>query len=74
MSAASKIIWYSQTPDARIRTQANERATKMGGTSVQLVDLVAPVGKYFLSITDRKSTLADDIARYGLRAVLDNLK
>lgn len=74
MSVASKIIWYSQTPDAVVRSQANERATKMGGTSVQLVDMVAPVGKYFLSITDRKSTLADDVSRHGLQDVLKKLK
>lgn len=74
MSAANKIIWFSQTPDAVVRTQANERATKMGAESVQLVDMIGPVGKYFLSITDRKSTLADDIARDGLKMVLSNLE
>ncbi len=74
MSAASKIIWYSQTPDAIIRTQANERATKMGAKSIQIVDLIAPVSKYFLSITDRKSTLADDVARNGLKEVLQGIK
>jgi len=74
MSVASKIIWYSQTPDAIVRTQANERATKMGAKSVEIIDLVAPVGKYFLSITDRKSTLANNVARYGLRAILNKLK
>ena len=56
-----------------VRTQANERATKMGAKSVQIVDLLGPVGKYFLSITDRKSTLADDVARHGLRGVIERL-
>jgi len=74
MSVASKIVWYSQTPDAIVRTQANERATKMGGKSVQLVDLITPVSKYFLSITDKKSTLADDVARRGLQMILSNLE
>ncbi len=73
MSVASKIIWYSQTPDAIVRTQANERATKMGSKSVQIVDLIAPISKYFLSITDRKTTLADDVARHGLKEILQEL-
>jgi len=73
MSAASMIIWYSQTPDAVVRTQANERATKMGAKSVQIVDLITPVSKYFLNLTDRKSTLADDVARYGLKEVISKL-
>lgn len=67
---AAKMIWYSHTPDAIVRTQANERATKMGAKSTQIVDMISPVGKYFLSITDRKSTLADDVAKHGLKKVL----
>ncbi len=74
MSVATKIIRYSQTPDAIVRTQSNERATKMGAKSVQIVDMIAPVGKYFLSIATRKTTLANDVARDGLRAVLESLK
>jgi len=73
MSVADKIIWYSHTPIARIRTQANERATKMGAGSVQLVDIHTPTGKYFLSITARKTNLAEDVARTGLKSVLSRL-
>lgn len=73
MSAADKMLWFSHTPDAVVRTQANERATKMGAKSVQLVDMIAPVGKYFLNIIDRKSTIANDVARDGLKLVLSNL-
>lgn len=73
MSAAGKIVWYSHTPDAVVRSQANERATAMGGRSVQVVDMVAPVGEYFLGLTERKMAVAEDVSRRGLRAVIDGL-
>lgn len=74
MSAAGKIVWFSHTPNAVIRAQADERATAMGGDSVQVIDIIAPVGEYFVGITDRKRTLADDLSREGLRAVLDRMR
>lgn len=74
MSAASKIVWYSHTFDAVTRSQANERATAMGGESVQIVDIVAPVGGYCLKLTDDKTELADDVSRNGLKAVLEGLR
>lgn len=73
MSAASKIVWYSATPDAIIRSQANERASKIGGKSIQIVDMIAPVSKYFLKLTDGKTALADDVSRNGLKTVLGGL-
>lgn len=74
MSAAGKILWYSETPDATVRSQANERATRWGGKSAQVVDiLVGPVGRYFLSLCERKTALAEDLTRSGLRAVLEGL-
>lgn len=74
MSAASKIIWYSHTFDAVTRSQANERATMMGGKSVQIVDMSSPVGDYCLKLTTEKRTLADDISRHGLKKVLEDIK
>ena len=74
MSAAGKIVWYSHTPDAIVRNQADERATAMGGRSVQVVDIVAPVGDYFLGLTARKTGLADDVGRRGLREVLERMR
>ena len=73
MSAASKIVYFSHVPRAVIRGQSMERATKMGGQSVQLVDLLTPVGEYFLSLTDKKIALADDVSRTGLRGVLERM-
>jgi SNF2 family DNA or RNA helicase len=75
MSAASKIIWYSHTPDNIVRTQADERATAIGGDNVQLIDLVVndSVDTYYLELLDDKRTLADDISRFGLRKVLERI-
>lgn len=75
LSAADKIIWYSQTHTARVRNQANERATAVGGKSKQIVDLVMPGGvdEYYLQLTNTKTELADDIARHGLKRILEGL-
>lgn len=71
LSAASKIIGYSHTFDAILREQANERATKMGGENIEMVNLVAPgIDEYILKRVREKVTLADDIAGRGLQAVL----
>jgi len=42
LSAADTIIWYSHTDDIVIRSQANERATEKGSSSVAVIDLVVP--------------------------------
>jgi hypothetical protein len=76
MSSASKIIWLSQTPNNIVRTQANERATKVGGEPTQLIDIIAPnsVDTYYLGLVEDKRTVADDISRHGLRAVLERIQ
>lgn len=73
MSAASKIVYFSHVPRAVVRGQSMERATKMGGDKVQLVDLLTPVGEYFLGLTDKKIALADDVSKTGLKGVLEGL-
>lgn len=74
-SAASKIVWYSHIPDNIVRSQADERATAIGGNNVQLIDFVVPnsVDSYFLELLDNKRTIADDVARYGLKAILERI-
>lgn len=73
LSNAKKIIWYSQTPDAVVRSQASERATKVGGTSVEIIDIMCPHGidEYYKGITTKKTAVADDVARRGLQLVLE---
>jgi superfamily II DNA or RNA helicase len=75
INAAEKIIWYSQTPSAIVRTQANQRATKIGTEKKNVIDLIWPGGadEYFLSLTNDKTELADDIARRGLQTVIQSL-
>jgi SNF2 family DNA or RNA helicase len=75
LSTATKIIWFSQTPDAIVRQQANERATAVGKGSVQIVDLITPGGTdwYFKKITEKKVTMADDMSRRGMLNVLKDL-
>ena len=74
MSAAGKIVWHSMTPDATVVSQANERATRWGGGSAQVVYVLGPVGRHFLSLCERKTTLAEDLSRSGLRAVIEGLR
>jgi len=75
ISAAELIYWYSQTASATIRNQANERASKAHAKKKVVLDATMPKGTddYYLSLTDRKTTLADDISRYGLQALIERL-
>lgn len=72
LSGADKIIWYSHTPDAVVRFQADERATEVGGQNVPVVDFRAPgVDEYILDeILLPKAETAEDVARTGLKEVL----
>lgn len=75
-SAADVIIWYSQTPDAIVRNQASERATKVGKKSVQIVHLIVKggVNERWKKLTDEKTTLASDMSREGLQRILRSLE
>ena len=73
-SAAGKMLYYSQVFSARVRAQSMERATKMGGTSVQVVDLMTPTSRYIRDQNAKKSSVAEDVARNGLRRVIEGLR
>jgi hypothetical protein len=74
LSAAGKIVWYSHTFDAVVRSQADERATAVGGQNVPVVDLVAaPVDEYVLDTVAEKVDVADEVSRRGLKAVLEGI-
>lgn len=71
MSAAHIIINYSHSFKARLRAQAEERATKIGGANIRLVDFVAPgPDSYILKTTRERREVADEIAGSGLRELL----
>ena len=75
MSVAEKIIWYSGTPSATVRKQAMARASKIGGHSIQVIDLVVPGGidEYFLELITKKSTIAEDMKRFGITELLGGI-
>lgn len=75
-SAAGKIVWYSQTPSARLYAQAAERATKIGGKKIQVIDLVAPGGvdARWRKMRMEKIERASGMTREGMREVLESLE
>ena len=74
LSSAAVVIWYSHTFDAIVRSQADERATKIGGRNIKVVDLVTPgLDPYILDTIQRKTSIADDVAGRGLRAILNDI-
>ena len=79
LSAADTIIWYSHTFWAMMRRQTDERGTKMGGTATTVVDISAKgirdgVDGYILDNQSGKRSMADDLARGGLKRVLEQLE
>lgn len=71
LSAADKIIWYSHTFDAIVRSQADERATAMGGGNVPVVDLTAGrTDDYVRNNVKNKVDVATSLSREGLKKVL----
>ncbi|MEO1208370.1 MAG: hypothetical protein AAFX78_02410 [Cyanobacteria bacterium J06638_20] len=74
-SRARAIINHSHVMDAVIRSQSVERATEMGGDAIDVVNVRAPgIDDYVLDeILSPKVALADQVARTGLRAVLNRI-
>jgi len=66
---ASTVLWYSHTYDLIHRQQANERATYVGGDSVDLVDLVVPssVDVTILQAQAEKRNIKEELAGVGMR-------
>lgn len=75
LSAASKIVWYSHTFDAIVRSQADERATKVGGKNIEVVDIAASgVDEYILENLSNKRDIAKAISEDGIMQVLERIK
>jgi hypothetical protein len=69
------MMWYSHTFDAIVREQGDERATEVGGKNILRVDLIAPgIDQYILGNVDDKLTVADAVARTGMKEVLRRLR
>lgn len=74
LSAAGTILCYSHTFNAIHRQQGIERATKMMGTNVDLVDFMAPgVDGYVLRSTSDKVATADLVAGKGMQDILKEI-
>lgn len=69
LSAANLILWYSHTFDLIERNQADERASAIGGETVNMRDFVVPnsVDGYILSNLDNKRDVKEELAGRGLR-------
>lgn len=74
-STASAIIWYSHTFKARFREQALERATKIGGRNIKVLDLVGPgPDSYILDTTAGRVQMANKLTGQGMKELLRSLK
>lgn len=74
MSVAALIVWYSHTFKSRLRVQAMERATKLGGKNIHVMDFIAPgPDNYILSVTDKRINVADDLAGKGMKTFLEGM-
>ena len=75
MSVAHMIVNYSHTFKARLRAQAEERATKIGGKNIHVVDFVAPGPDHYIraKILERVD-IAEAIAGTGLRDFLKSIE
>jgi hypothetical protein len=74
MSAASRILCYSHTFSARARAQAMERATKIGGGNILVVDFVAPgPDQYILNVTEGRVRVADSLIGSGMKKLLRSM-
>lgn len=80
LSAARTIIRHSYSFDAEEQRQAEERATKIGGADIDMVDIVASnwvekdvpqlIDSYILEKLYDKSIIAEDLSRSGMQAYL----
>lgn len=76
LSVANTMIWFSQPTDAIIRTQASDRATKMGDAKTQIIHLLIKggVNERWMRLTDDKTSRADKVSRQGLKDILESVK
>lgn len=77
LSAASDIWWYSHTADNITRTQADERASAIGGRHVGLCDLAVAgsIDEHLLDeVLGQKVLNADRVTGAGLRRALEGMR
>lgn len=69
LSAADLIAWYSHTFDLIERSQADERASAIGGKAVNIRDFVVPntIDTYIINSQAQKRNIKEELAGRGLR-------
>lgn len=73
-AVASSIFCYSHTFKARLREQALERATEIGGGNIQVLDFVGPgPDKYILKVTAGRIQMNDSLTGEGMKRLLRSL-
>lgn len=80
LSTARTVLRYSYSFDAEEQKQAEERATKIGGVDIAMVDIVASnwiredvpqlIDSYILESLEDKTLRAEDLSRSGMQAYL----
>lgn len=73
LSAADAILWMSHTFDIVVREQADERATKVGGKTIDIIDfeVEGTVFGYILSAQLHKIDIREQVAGLGLKAIIE---
>lgn len=73
LSAADAIIWMSHTFDIVVREQADERATKVGGKTIDIIDFEVEntVFGYILSAQENKIDIREQVAGLGLKTIIE---
>lgn len=76
LSVAQNIIWYSRTRDQYVATQATARASKIGGGTVNIVDMLArdTIDHYIKLSAEKKDKLADMLSGKGLKDLLQTME
>lgn len=73
LSAADVIIWMSHTFDIVVREQADERATKVGGKTIDIIDFEVEnsVFGYILEAQEFKIDIREQVAGLGLKTIIE---
>lgn len=73
-AVASSIFVYSHSFKARMREQMLERASKIGGGNIQVLDFVGPgPDQYILDVTEGRIQMNDSLTGEGMKELLRSL-
>jgi hypothetical protein len=74
-SVAASMFFYSHTFSARLRKQAMERATAIGGKNIEAVDFLAPgPDRYIMQVVNDRFEVADFLTGVGMKEFLTGVQ